>query len=86
MNNYRKSLEVNYNTINEIKQTFELLTIDKENKLYLEDLKIALISLGLKSSNDEVTRVSRQFKNLNNNRDYLNYEEFFDLVKIRLVK
>ncbi len=85
MNIYRNNLEIDYNIIGEIKQTFQLLTVDNENKLNLEDLKIAFMSLGLKTTNDEVSRVIRQFKNLNDNREYLNYNEFFDLVKIRLV-
>lgn len=77
--------EVSYDTIREIQETFQIFDVDKKNSMKLDDLKIALMSLGLKTSNDEFQRFVKQFKLNNPEKDFINYQEFYDIACMRLV-
>jgi Ca2+-binding EF-hand superfamily protein len=77
--------EISYDTIKEIQETFEIFDSEKNGCMKLDDLKIALMSLGLKTSNDEFQRFVKQFKLNNVEKDFLNYQEFYEIASMRLV-
>jgi Ca2+-binding EF-hand superfamily protein len=69
---------------NEIKEAFEIIDVDGKNQLNLVDLKLALMSFGLKVSNDELKRINKNIKNKYGEKSYLTYDEFQEIC-IKLI-
>ncbi len=78
--------EITPEIIKEIQETFEIFDSEKKNCLKMDDLKIALMSLGLKTSNDEFLRIVKRFKLTNGDRNFLTYQEFYEIASMRLVQ
>ena len=68
----------------EIKETFEILDADKENKLKMEDLKIALSALGFNVNNEETNRIKKTFQIKHGDKTYMTYPEFLEIVTLKL--
>ena len=76
----------------EIRDSFKIFTQKYEDGLLrVNDLKIAMMSLGLNPSNDEIERIISQLKvskkNLKNEESSitLDYDEFYDIVHFRVI-
>ncbi len=69
---------------NEIKEAFEILDVEGKNQFNIDDLKLALMSFGLKISNDELKRIQKNIKNKYGEKSYLSYEEFQEIC-IKLI-
>jgi len=85
--------ELSLEQIEEIKETFGLLDQYKSDRISIADLKIGMIALGLRPSEEELERIGKQLKEKSNNiltnftesAKYLSFKEFFDIVSFRLV-
>lgn len=81
--------------IEEIRDTFDLLDVNKINKISYKDLKIGMIALGLTPSEEDYARILKQIKgkseidhnNIDNeSNEYLSFQEFYETVSFRLVR
>lgn len=71
---------------NEIKETFSIFDKEEKDEMKINDLKIAMMALGLKPSTDEIERIIKQIKADNSGMsDSLSYQQFYDIVAYKVV-
>jgi Ca2+-binding EF-hand superfamily protein len=79
---------------NEIKDCFDIFCssyMEETNLIKMEDLKVAMISLGLRPTQDEFERIVLQIQrdyvdpNETVTKELLTYEEFYEIISLRLL-
>jgi Ca2+-binding EF-hand superfamily protein len=81
---WRKFL--NENQKKEIKDTFKIFDKNNSNRMDFSDLKPAMMALGFNFTQEDIERMLYSLKKSETEKEYLNLENFLDLIGMRMVK